>query len=51
MTVVKETSFGVYLDGGDEGEVLLPARYVPEGCKPTSKRRGSTSMGHSSTGA
>ena len=33
MTVVKETSFGVYLDGGDEGEVLLPARYVPEDCK------------------
>lgn len=34
MTVVKTVDFGVYLDGGDEGEVLLPARYVPEGCKP-----------------
>ena len=33
MTVVKTVDFGVYLDGGDEGEVLLPARYVPEGCK------------------
>lgn len=33
MTVVKSVDFGMYLDGGDEGEVLLPARYVPEGCK------------------
>ena len=24
----------MYLDGGDEGEILLPSRYVPEGCKP-----------------
>lgn len=34
MKVVKEVDFGMYLDGGDEGEILLPARYVPEGCKP-----------------
>ena len=33
MTVVKSVNFGLYLDGGDEGEVLLPARYVPDGCK------------------
>lgn len=33
MTVTKTVDFGIYLDGGDEGEVLLPARYVPEGCK------------------
>ena len=33
MTVVKAVDFGVYLDGGEEGEVLLPARYVPDGCK------------------
>lgn len=33
MTVTKTVDFGVYLDGGEEGEVLLPARYVPEGCK------------------
>lgn len=33
MTVVKEVDFGVYLDGGEMGEILLPARYVPEGCK------------------
>ena len=31
MKVVKEVDFGMYLDGGEEGEVLLPARYVPEG--------------------
>ena len=29
----KEVDFGMYLDGGDEGEILLPARYVPEGCQ------------------
>ena len=30
----KKVDFGVYLDGGDDGEILLPTRYVPEGCKP-----------------
>lgn len=34
LTVVKEVDFGIYLDGGDEGEILLPSRYVPEGVKP-----------------
>lgn len=33
LEVVKEVDFGVYLDGGEEGEILLPARYVPEDCK------------------
>jgi len=33
LKVVKEVDFGVYLDGGDEGEILLPKRYVPEGCR------------------
>ena len=33
MTVVKKVDFGLYLDGGDEGEILLPKRYVPQGCK------------------
>lgn len=28
----KET-FGIFLDGGDEGEILMPERYVPEGVK------------------
>ncbi len=30
LTIVKEVDFGLYLDGGDEGEILLPRRYVPE---------------------
>ena len=34
LEVVKEVDFGVYLNGGDDGEILLPARYVPEGCHP-----------------
>lgn len=33
MTVLREVDFGVYLDGGDLGDVLLPRRYVPQGCK------------------
>ena len=33
LKVVKEVDFGVYLDGGDLGEVLLPKRYVPSGIK------------------
>lgn len=33
LTIVKQVDFGLYLDGGDEGEILLPNRYVPEGAK------------------
>jgi len=33
LQVVKELEFGVYLDGNDLGEILLPVRYVPEGVK------------------
>ena len=29
LTIAKEVDFGLYLDGGDEGEILLPRRYVP----------------------
>lgn len=32
LEVVKKVDFGIYLDGGEEGEVLLPTRYVPEDC-------------------
>lgn len=32
LEVVKTVDFGVYLDGGEEGEILLPTRYVPEEC-------------------
>ncbi|MDR0976594.1 MAG: GntR family transcriptional regulator [Prevotellaceae bacterium] len=34
MTVVKEVDFGLYLDGGEMGEILLPARYVPVDTRP-----------------
>lgn len=30
LTIVKTVDFGLYLDGGDEGEILLPSRYVPK---------------------
>lgn len=30
LRVVKRIDFGIYLDGGEEGEILLPTRYVPE---------------------
>lgn len=33
LEVVKEVDFGMYLDGGEIGEILLPKRYVPEGTK------------------
>jgi len=34
LRVVKTVKFGLYLDGGALGEILLPKRDVPEGCKP-----------------
>ena len=34
LEVVKEVDFGVYLNGDEDGEILLPTRYVPENCKP-----------------
>lgn len=36
LRLTKETAFGVYLDGSNYGEILLPKRYVPKGCKPDS---------------
>ncbi len=32
LKIVKQVDFGVYLDGGSDGEILLPSRYVPENC-------------------
>ena len=32
LVVVKKVDFGVYLDGNELGEILLPERYVPAGC-------------------
>lgn len=34
LKVVKEVDFGIYLDGDEFGEILMPQRYVPENCKP-----------------
>lgn len=34
LEVVKEVDFGMYLNGDEDGEILLPKRYVPEDCKP-----------------
>lgn len=34
LRVIKEVDFGIYLDGLEQGEILMPKRYVPEGCKP-----------------
>ncbi|WP_040262085.1 CvfB family protein [Pseudomonas massiliensis] len=31
LQVVKHTDFGLYLDGGADGEILLPNRYIPKG--------------------
>lgn len=33
LKVLKHVDFGVYLDGGDDGEILLPLRYMPDQCE------------------
>jgi len=33
LTVVKFVDFGLYLDGGSDGEILLPARSIPSGTR------------------
>ena len=30
LKIVKSVDFGLYLDGGEAGEILLPSRYVPK---------------------
>lgn len=34
LEVLREVDFGMYLDAGEVGDVLLPKRYIPEGTKP-----------------
>lgn len=34
LRIVKSVSFGLYLDGGENGEILLPRRYVPPDAAP-----------------
>ncbi len=31
LKCIRDSGNGVYLDGGELGEILLPKRYVPEG--------------------
>ena len=33
LRAVRKADFGMYLDGGSEGDILLPTRYVPQGLK------------------
>lgn len=33
LKVLKHVDHGVYLDGGDDGEILLPLRFMPEQCE------------------
>ena len=33
LVIVKEVDFGLYLDGGEKGEILLPRNSVPENWK------------------
>ena len=30
LSVIRESSPGLYLDGGELGEILLPGRYIPK---------------------
>ncbi|MDD4596772.1 MAG: S1-like domain-containing RNA-binding protein [Lentimicrobiaceae bacterium] len=34
LRIVKILDFGIYLDGGEMGEILLPMKWVPEGSQP-----------------
>ncbi|MDR1054881.1 MAG: GntR family transcriptional regulator [Prevotellaceae bacterium] len=34
LRVIKEVDFGIYLDGGEAGEILMPKQYVPKDTKP-----------------
>ena len=34
LRVVRDAAPGLYLDGGETGEILLPGRYIPRGIKP-----------------
>jgi len=34
LVVTRNVGFGIYLDGDEAGEILMPARYAPEGAEP-----------------
>jgi uncharacterized protein len=37
LSVIRESSPGLYLDGGELGEILLPGRYIPKNLAPGQK--------------
>jgi uncharacterized protein len=37
LSIVRESTPGLYLDGGELGEILLPRRYIPADLKPKDK--------------
>ena len=37
LSIVRESAPGLYLDGGELGEILLPGRYIPANLKPKDK--------------
>ncbi|MDP2138471.1 MAG: S1-like domain-containing RNA-binding protein [Candidatus Didemnitutus sp.] len=37
LPIVRFAPPGLYLDGGEHGEILLPSRYIPAGAKPGGK--------------
>jgi len=37
LSVIRESSPGLYLDGGELGEILLPGRYIPKNLAPKEK--------------
>jgi len=37
LGIIRESSPGLYLDGGELGEILLPGRYIPAGLVPKQK--------------
>ena len=37
LSIVRESQPGLYLDGGELGEILLPGRYIPAGLAPKQK--------------
>lgn len=37
LSIIRESAPGLYLDGGELGEILLPKRYIPKNLKPGDK--------------
>lgn len=37
LSIIRESAPGLYLDGGELGEILLPGRYIPANLKPKDK--------------